>query len=206
VNSIYREAPINLLVEGLTDEVVAKRLLAHVGLVPGKSFGKSGKANLLARLPNYNQAARHSIWFAMIDLDNDAVCASQAIARWLPEKAQDMVLRVVVKAVEAWLMADIESMAAFLHVSPSLFPGNPDGEENPKEKLLNIARRSTNTTIRNDFVPRQGSGTSEGPEYATLLNEFTTKYGRPEEAAKRSSSLNRCINALSAVKGAISEW
>src|SRR5581483_7988693 len=81
VNIIYREAPINLLVEGLTDEVVAKRLLTHVGLLPGKSFGKSGKANLLARLPNYNQAARHSIWFAMIDLDSDAVCASQAIVR-----------------------------------------------------------------------------------------------------------------------------
>lgn len=200
MNSIYREAPINLLVEGLTDEVVAKRLLVHVGLVPGKSFGKSGKANLLARLPNYNQAARRSVWFVVIDLDNDEVCASQAIAKWLPATREGMVLRVAVRAIEAWIMADIESMAAFLHVSPSLFPGNPDGEANPKEKLLNIARRSTNTTIRNDFVPRQGSGTSEGPEYATLLNEFTTKYWHPEEAMLRSESLRRCINALSAIK------
>jgi hypothetical protein len=205
VNIIYREAPINLLVEGLIDEVVAKRLLVHVGLVPGKSFGRSGKANLLARLPNYNQAARHRIWFVMIDLDNDAVCASQAIARWLPAIEEGMMLRVAVKAVEAWLMADIESMAAFLDVSPSLFPGNPDREANPKEKLVNIARHSTNTTIRNDFVPRQGSGTSEGPGYATLLNDFTENYWHPEEARQRSDSLHRCINALSAVKGTILE-
>lgn len=207
MNIIYREGdPVHFLVEGITDEVVAKRLLAHVGLVPGKPFGKRGKADLLARLPNYNQDARHRVWFAMIDLDNDALCASQAITSWLPVKEEGMVLRVVVKAVEAWLMADIERMAAFLQVSPSLFPDNPDTEANPKEKLVNIARRSTNNDVRNNFVPRQGSGVSKGPGYATLLNEFTGKYWRPEEAMLRSDSLRRCIYALSTVKGTIREW
>lgn len=30
-------------------------------------------------------------------------------------------------------MADVESMAAFLHVSRPLFPDNPDEEINPKK-------------------------------------------------------------------------
>lgn len=205
MNSIYRETPINLLVEGLTDEVVAKRLLTHVGLVPGKPFGKKGKADLLPRLPKYNQDARHRVWFAMIDLDNDAVCASQAIARWLPAKEEGMVLRVAVRAIEAWIMADVEEIATFLQVSPSIFPDNPDAEANPKEKLVNIARRSTSNSVRNEFVPRQGSGAHVGPRYATLINEFTEKYWHPEEAMLRSDSLRRCINALSAVKGSILE-
>lgn len=103
MNTIFTGVPINLLVEGITDEAVAKRLLAHVGLVPGKSFGLSGKADLLARLPKYNQATRtgRGIWFAMVDLDNDEACVSQAIAKWLPEKEESMVLQVAVKAVEA---------------------------------------------------------------------------------------------------------
>lgn len=207
MNIIYREEyPIHFLVEGATDEMVAKRLLTHAGFVPGETFGRSGKADLLVRLPKYNQAARRNIWFALVDLDNDAVCASQAIARWLPAKEEGMMLRVAVKAIEAWLMADVESMAAFLHVSPSLFPDNPDEEANPKEKLVNIGRRSANNGIRNEFVPRQGSGAHVGPRYATLLNEFTQNYWHPEEAMRRSDSLRRCINALSAVKRTMLEW
>ncbi len=206
MNTNFTESKIHFLVEGLTDAVVAQRLLKHVRLEPGNFFGGKGKAHLLAHLPRYNQAARNgSIWFALIDLDNE-VCASQAITKWLPEREEGMVLRVVVKAVEAWLMADSERMAEFLHVPLSKFPDNPDGEINPKEKLISIARSSTNNNVRNGFVPRQRSGAHEGPLYPVRLNEFTQKYWRPEEAMLRSDSLRRCINALSTVKGTISEW
>ena len=116
-----------------------------------------------------------------------------------------MVLRVVVKAIEAWLMADVESMAAFLHVSPSLFPDNPDTEANPKEKLVNIARRSTSNSIRNEFVPRQGSGVCGTTICYTYSMNSRENYWHPEEAMLRSDSLCRCINALSALKGTISE-
>jgi hypothetical protein len=200
VDDIFMATPVNLLVEGVTDEIVAKRLLKHVGLVPSDSFGTNGKADLLRRLPKYNQAARHSVWFALLDLDNDEVCASNAIAKWLPEIEEGMVLRVAVRAIEAWIMADVEEIATFLHVSPSIFPDNPDAEANPKEKLVNIARRSTSNSVRNEFVPRQGSGAHVGPRYATLINEFTEKYWRPDETRQRSNSLHRCINALSAIK------
>jgi hypothetical protein len=192
--------PVNILVEGTTDEAVARHLLKHVGLVAGVPYGKTGKANLLKRLPNYNQASRFVPWFVIVDLDNDATCVPQALEMWLPKPEVGMQLRVAVRAIEAWIMADVEHFAAFLNVSPSRLPSDPDRETNPKETLINVARASPNRSIREDFVPRQGSGARVGSRYADRIIEFTTKHWQPDEAAKRSGSLRRCINALSTLK------
>jgi len=50
--------PISVLVEGVTDEVIVRRVLEYVGLPCGLVYGKSGKDFLLKRLPNYN----HALW------------------------------------------------------------------------------------------------------------------------------------------------
>ena|SRR5579863_10304164 len=208
-NSLFQEErlgnnslllPVNMLVEGATDEPVARRLLEHVGLVAGIVYGSRGKGLLLKRLPGYNQAARFTPWFVMIDLDNDATCVSDALRIWLPNPETNMRLRVAVRSVEAWLLADREHLASFLHVAPSRLPHNPDREINPKQTLIDIARTSTDGNVRRDFVPRQESGARVGPLYANRLNEFTMKYWQPEEAARRSESLRRCIASLSTLK------
>src|SRR5579863_5295570 len=124
--------PINILVEGRTDEPVARRLLSHLGLQVDTVYGKRGKAHLLERLPNYNQAARFSPWFVVVDLDGDTRCASQFVAQCLPDPAKGMLLRVAVQTVESWLMADRESLARFLAVSAARLPYNTDLELNPK--------------------------------------------------------------------------
>lgn len=194
--------PVNILVEGTTDEPVAKRLLEHVGLPIGTVFGRRGKDDLLLRLSKYNQAAYFAPWFVLVDLDNkkDIACAPQAIKFWLPQPAERMRLRVAVRAIEAWMMADAERLAAFLNVSPSKMPENPDREIDPKATLINIARSSTNRSIREDVVPRHGSGVSVGPLYAERLIAFAMHYWQPDEAAKRSDSLHRCIRALGTLK------
>ncbi len=163
---------VNILVEGSTDEPVAKRLLTHVGLQVGTVYGRKGKAHLLGRLPNYNKAAHFSPWFVVVDLDGDTRCASQFVAQWLPDPAKGMQLRVAVQAIEAWLMADRESLARFLAVSPSSLPYRTDLELNPKETLINIAQASRSRSIREDIVPRRGSGAKVGPLYVARLTEF----------------------------------
>ena len=188
--------PVNILVEGMTDERVARRLLLHVGLAAGKTYGLSGKVDLLRRLSRYNQAAVYNRWFVIVDLDRETICTSDVVRRWLPEPNSGMRFRVSVQAVEAWLMADIEQLARFLAVSPSRLPSEPDHEHNPKEALINIARSSQKSSIRNDIVPRQGSGVSVGPRYVDRLVEFATNYWQPDEAAVRSESLRRCIGSL----------
>jgi len=188
---------VNILVEGRTDEPVAKRLLNYLGLEVGTVYGRNGKSYLLQRLPNYNKAAHFAPWFVIVDLDTDAQCPPQATGQWLPNPAKGMRLRVAVRAIEAWLMADRESMARFLAVAPSRIRHNIDLDPNPKETLINIARTSRNRSIREDLVPRQASGAKVGPLYVPRLTEFAEKLWRPDIAANESESLRRCILALS---------
>lgn len=189
--------PVNVLVEGMTDEPVAKKLLSHVGLEIGTIYGRKGKSHLLERVSIYNKAAHIAPWFVLVDLDGDAQCPSQAIIQWLPKPAHGMRFRIAVRSIEAWLMADRESIASFLAVSLSKIPHRVDLDPNPKQALINIARTSRNKSVREDIVPRQGSGAKVGPLYVARLTDFTENHWRPTEGEKHSESLRRCIRALS---------
>ncbi len=189
--------PVNILVEGITDEPVAKRLLKYVGLEVGTVYGRTGKAKVLERVPIYNQAASFAPWFVLVDLDIDAQCPSEAVALWLPNPTSGMRFRIAVRAVEAWLMADRESMANFLSVSVSSIPHQIDSMSNPKQALINIAQHSHNKHIREEIVPRPGSGAKVGPLYVARLADFTENHWQPSEGEKHSRILQRCIRALS---------
>lgn len=190
---------VDICVEGLTDEAVVKRIVEHVGLIPGTVYGYKGKRYLLQKLPAYNRAAQFSPWITVVDLDQDADCAPNFIRDTLPAAGQGMRLRVAVRAVESWLMADDHHLAAFLGISSSLIPANPDAEPNPKVTLVNLAQRSRRKAIRLDMVPRPGSGASVGPGYVSRIIEFVTSSNTPwriDVAAAHSDSLRRCIAAL----------
>ena len=60
-------------------------------------------------------------------------------------------------------MADRESIASFLAVSIAKVPQHPNLDPNSKQTLINIARTSRSKNIREDLVPRQGSGAKVGP-------------------------------------------
>jgi hypothetical protein len=107
-----------------------------------------------------------------------------------------MCFRVAVRAVEAWLLADRESLAGFLRVSPSRVPPDPESLDEPKQAMVNLARQSRSRAVQEDMVPRPGSGRSVGPAYASRLIEFAQSTWRPEIAATRSDSLRRCCERL----------
>ncbi len=193
---------VNVLVEGSTDEPVAKRLLKYSGLEAGIIFGKKGKPDLLKRLLNYNRAAQFAPWFIVVDLDMDSQCPSQALSKWLPDPSIGMRFRIAVRAVEAWLLADKENMAQFLGVSSSRLQHNFDLENDPKETLVNIARHSRNRSIREDIAPRPMSGARVGPLYVPQLTRFVNELWRPDTASAESESLRRCLQALST----LAEW
>ena len=50
--------------------------------------------------------------------------------------------------------------------------------------------------IRDDMVPREGSGRSIGPAYVSRIIEFALSHWRPAEASHRSESLRRAIACL----------
>ena len=191
---------VNILVEGRSDEPVAKKLLKHVGLEIGTVYGGSGKPHLLKQISIYNQAARFAPWFALVDLDMSAPCPSQVLASWLPEPAHMMRFRIAIRAIETWLMADKDSIARFLGVSLAQIPSRLEFEDDPKQKLVDLTRKSRNRSLREDIVPRPNSGAKVGPLYVARLTEFTENHWRPDEAEKNSESLRRCIKSLSTLK------
>jgi len=194
---------INVLVEGITDETVVCRLLEYVGLTCGTVYGKNGRNYILKRLSKYNQAARFAPWLVVVDLEDEPDCVPDFVRKVLPNPASGIRFRVAVRAIEAWLLSDAERLAAFLSIPVTRIPHNPDAEPKPKTTLINLARQSRRKAIREDIVPRQGSGSRVGPGYSRRIIEFVKETGnpwRPEIAITRSDSLRRCMEALQSLK------
>ena len=193
---------ISAAVEGVTDEAVVRRVIHHVGAVPGKVYVQRGKGNLRQRADGFNHAARFAPWLILVDLDDDAPCAPPLCQDWLPHPAPHLCFRVAVRALEAWLMADADVLASYLSVAKTRVPTDPEAEADPKRTLVNLARRSRRPAIVMDMVPREGSGRSEGPAYASRIVEFASHHWRPNVAAERADSLRRAIACLRRLAGA----
>lgn len=190
---------ISAAVEGIVDEAVVRRLILFVGATPGSVYGKNGKDHLLKHLRGYNAAAQQSPWIVLVDLNHDAQCAPPFRVERLPLAAPLMCFRVAVREIEAWLLADRQHIARFLSVPVTRIPQNPEGVDDPKDVMVDLARRSRRRDIREDMVPRPGSGRKVGPAYASRLIEFvedTVNGWHPNVAATTSNSLKRCIECL----------
>lgn len=189
----------HIAVEGSTDEYVVRSIFRHVGIKCGYVRGLKGKAHLRAQLPKYNEAAQFANWLAVVDLDQDADCAPNYFKAILPAPSLGMLLRIPVRAIEAWLLADRVHLAKFLNIAVDTIPLSPDLESDPKVSFIALANRSRKTVIRQDIVPRPNSGAKVGPGYSSRILEFLhhPQYPwRPQVAAEHSESLKRCINAL----------
>ena len=93
-------------------------------------------------------------------------------------------------------MADAETLATYLSVGRHTIPPNPEELPNAKVEMVNIARRSRRSAIRQDMVPRERSGRAVGPAYTSRLIEYAERHWRPEVAAQHADSLRRAIDCL----------
>ena len=122
------------------------------------------------------------------------------VADTLPSTSAGMCYRVAVRAVEAWLLADVERLAAYLGISQALIPRTaPDQDDDPKRTLVNLARRSRKRAIREGMAPRPESRVRVGPAYLSCVQAFVSadkNAWRPLVAQERSDSLRRCLLAL----------
>lgn len=192
--------PINAAVEGDLDEAIARKLIERAGGAMGEVYGKNGKPALRKRINGFNNAARspHAPWLVLVDLDKDKDkdCAPALRDDWLRHPAPGLCFRIAVREVEAWLMADAETLAPYLSVSANRISENPESLEKPKDEMVNLARRSRRPAIKRDMVPREGSERRVGIAYTSRLIEYVRDKWRIETAAKRSESLRRAIRCL----------
>jgi hypothetical protein len=186
-----------IVAEGVLDEVAAKRLVEHLGIVvDGTVFNTGGVEAFWEKLPRYNNAARHGgPIFALADHDSTK-CVGPKLADKLKDRHPELILRLCVAELESWFLADAETIAAFLGVSVGNVPKRPDTINDPKQALVNLARTSQRREIRLGVVPKPGRSAVVGPEYTNIMTEYVLKKWRPRIAAGRSDSLRRAIDAL----------
>lgn len=133
----------------------------------------------------------------LTDLDNDD-CPPGLLNRWLPHgRNSNLVLRIAVREVEAWLLADRKRFAEFLGVAVSRLPQRPDECDDPKMFLVNLARGSRLREIRDDLIPTPLGTNKVGKNYVGQLIRFvTTKWCIETEALLHSPGLNSAMIAL----------
>jgi hypothetical protein len=200
---ILHETYVSCAVEGDLDEAVLRRVLEDAGIGMGKVYGRNGKTSLLRNLQGFNHAAEHSPWVVLLDLAFDADCAPAFISRYLPAPATNMYLRVAVREIESWIIADRDRLAQRLAIPAGTIPVSPDDLNDPKDALVNLARHSRRSTIRQDIVPSLGSRSAVGPGYNSVFIDFVSdRQGgwRPSVAASNSASLARCLQRLRSLR------
>lgn len=179
---------INYFVEGAVDAAVARAMLRDLGATPDYERIAGGKSTFDARIDGYNAAAAYAPWLALRDLDSDAACAPELYRNLVPQPSANLCFRISVCEIESWLMADRNAFAAALGVPAARIPVLPDQDANPKQTVVNLARRSRKQGVVRGLVPDQNAGISIGPEYAAWMIEFAETKWNPARAVAENNS------------------
>ena len=187
---------INLVGEGLTDIYAAMSLIKFLQLKRGAISAVRSKSKIDAKLREFNRSSEHLNWFILRDLDHDAECASQLIESLIQNRSPRMSIRIPVRTIESWLLADVDGFAGEFHVARGRLPKYPDELDDPKQRVVEICKKSNQSRLRKAMAPRNGSGRKVGPEYDSRMSTFAIKKWDPQRAAQRSPSLQRTLAAL----------
>ena len=191
--------------EGATDRAVARKLIIECGGIPGpdystRSNSAPGKDKLDQKLHGFNGAAAREPFLVLRDFDGDAICPGALVKAKLPKRAKFMCFRIVVPEIEAWIMADRTAFCAWLGVAEDQIPQELEQLSDAKALVLRLAVKSPSKGLKQDLLPRTGSGRREGPLYAARLIEFVSQKWNPGRAAAsgRVPALARAIERLQA--------
>ena len=189
---------VKAAVEGKLDDAIVRRLVANAGAEIVNVYRADGRANLISRIRGYAAAARYDRWLVLCDLDQDE-CAPKFVASAVQNPPALFCFRVAVRSVESWLLAD-PGLAAHMEISLALLPHEPDSEPHPKQTLIRLAQRSRNRDIRLNVGGTHG--TSDTPIlYNSFFSDFVESDWDLAQAARRSDSLRRAMEAVSRLAG-----
>lgn len=190
--------PMALATEDVLSEAIGLRLLAElpVPITPGLLLRKDGFGYLRAGMKNWRQLALRQTVLILTDLDQVA-CPVALKADWLGNKPAPagLLLRIAVREVESWVLADHEAMRKLIGQKGTL-PPEPDSLPDPKQHLLKLAKLAARP-VREDLVKETGAVASQGIGYNHRLTNWVRSDWSPERAAQRSPSLQRTRIRLS---------
>jgi hypothetical protein len=184
-------------VEGATDVPFVEKLIHAVGQEPARMLVAGGSAKLDEALRRWNKSTNRVPILVLRDWDrrDQVACASALVRKLLggSSKAPGLALRVPVRSVEAWLLAD---EAAQTYFGLSSIPARPDDLDDPKGHLVDLCRRSRQRAIREGMVPTARSGRRVGVQFEALVATFGRDHWDPHRARVRSPSLDRALCRL----------
>jgi hypothetical protein len=194
--------PIAIATEDQLSEAIALRLIADI---PTPHFiqlklGRTGNGYLRSRMSSWYQMAQHQVMLVLTDLDR-ANCLVEFRDQWLvAEPPKNLLLRIAVREVESWVLADHVAMRGLIGAK-GVLPVSPDELPDPKQSLLRLAKGASKQ-VRDDLLKTIDGNLSPGLGYNARLTEFVTSVWNPQRAAGRSPSLARARLRLKEVVGA----
>lgn len=144
------DIPINLVFEDVLSEAVIKQMLkqSQRPFSVGNCLNKRGNDQIKKNLLGFNHAAKGMPYLVLTDLDK-ADCPLVILSEWLTQpKHPNLLFRIAVKEVEAWLLAHRAAFAEFLGISIDLIPVDADRIPDPKQLLINLAKKSKKRNLR----------------------------------------------------------
>jgi hypothetical protein len=182
---------IVLATEDVLSEAVGLRLAAEAGLSVGQQLRRGGSGYLRSRVQNFCEMASYQTVLVISDLDQIR-CPSQLLADWLGARRRppDLLIRVAVREIESWLLADHQAMRELLGRRVGALPREPESLLDPKGTLLNLARRAPRD-VREDLLPPEGAFASQGLGFNRRLSSVIRTDWNPARAADRAPSLRR---------------
>ena len=189
--------------EDSLSQTVAARLITETGhivvdFIPKDRRRHAGFGYLKAKLSSFIASCQGGLNFLVLtDLDTRP-CPLCLLHDWLgtTAKPDSLLLRIAVREVESWVLADRSGFAEWLGVSEAAVPMSPDACLDPKADLLKLAANSTNRKLREGLRPKKGAISKIGLEYNDLLSSFVRDQWQIEMASLISPSLERTICRL----------
>ena len=193
------EIPITLVVEDDVSDAVARKILAESvkKYAIGHTYGRTGSGYIKSRIAGFNRAARSTPFLILTDLDR-AECPPVLVRGWLAQdvRHRNLLFRVAVREIEAWLLAHREAFAAFAGIRRSMIPENVEEIADAKKCLITLVSKSARRALRDDIVPPLHGSRQQGPNYNGRLAAFVYGDWDPRVAKRRSNSLARTLEAL----------
>ena len=189
--------PVNLAIEDELSELVLRKILSQMNrYAVGYAYRRGGFGYLRSTISRWNSAAKGTPFIVLTDLDRSE-CPATLIKDWLMvPRHPNLIFRIAVREIEAWLLADRSNFARFLSVPEKSMPFNVDELEDPKLTLIRIARTSKSSQIRERLTPKIGSTAKQGPDHNGRLGLFVQRHWDFETAKIESPSLNRTLQRL----------
>jgi hypothetical protein len=194
-------APLLVAVEGDTDEPFARALVESAGRSVDHVVVLNGHGQIDRRLRRWCLPSNRRPMLVLRDFDPalGATCPAELIANLIGdiEPSPTTLVRMPVREMEAWMLADREAASSFFQTPILNFPTSPDDDPDPKRTLVDLCRKSSSPDIRDGMVPDPGAGRAVGRRFTGLVLEFGRQYWNPERAAAVSPSLAKALVALS---------